>query len=254
MRTMQFTLTVAAGKRLIGKGAAAHPKLAAALAKGRCVIVAGSTNGYVAEEVLRSIGQLDDFTREGFCRGVVAPPGSPGMSEGKLRGDVIITDGQWRKEDRSKTVFDVIADLGSGDVVFKGGNAVDLARRRAGVLIGHPQAGTIGAIIPAVYGRRVQLVVPIGLEKRVADDIDSLAAEINSPRTEGPRLLPLPGEVFTEIDAISLLTGASARLAAAGGIRGAEGASWLAISGDDGQLRAAEKLIRSVADEPPTRI
>jgi hypothetical protein len=251
---MQFTLTVAAGKRLIAKGAAAHPKLAAALKKGRCVIVAGSTNGYVAEEVLRSIGQGGEFTRQGFCRGVVVPPGSPGMAEGKLRGDVIITDGQWRQEDRSKTVFDVIADLAAGDVVVKGGNAVDLQRRRAGVLIGHPQAGTIGAIIPAVFGRRVQLIVPIGLEKRVAEDIDAMAELINSTRAEGPRMLPLPGEVFTEIDAVSLLTGASARLAAAGGLRGAEGASWLAVSGDDEQLRAAEKLIRSVADEPPTRI
>mgnify|MGYP001005230685 CR=1 FL=1 len=59
-----------------------------------------------------------------------------------------------------------------------------------------------------------------------------LAARINAPGAPGPRLLPVPGEVITELDAIALLTGAKAQLAAAGGVGGAEGSVWLLIDGD----------------------
>jgi hypothetical protein len=56
--------------------------------------------------------------------------------------------------------------------------------------------------------------------------------------------------VFTEIDAIKLLTGAEAELVAAGGVGGAEGSIWLAVSGSEEQIGAAEKLLKVVAEEP----
>jgi len=73
---------------------------------------------------------------------------------------------------------------------------------------------------------------------------------MNAPGGEGPRLMPAPGEVFTELDAIALLTGAKARLVSAGGVCGAEGSVWLAVTGKSSQENAAEKLIKSVAPEP----
>ena len=99
-------------------------------------------------------------------------------------------------------------------------------------------------------GRRVRLILPVGLEKRVYENLDELAAKMNEPGTQGPRLLPVPGEIFTELDAIALLTGAKAQLVAAGGVCGAEGSVWLAISGKSAQENAAEALIKSVANEP----
>ena len=60
----------------------------------------------------------------------------------------------------------------------------------------------------------------------------------------------MPGEVFTEIDAISFLTGAKAELIAAGGVCGAEGSVRLAVSGDTEQMEAAERLMKSVSLEP----
>ena len=48
----QFVITPAAGKRLIGKAIARHAAVAKAIKKGTVVIVAGTTNGYVAEEIL----------------------------------------------------------------------------------------------------------------------------------------------------------------------------------------------------------
>jgi hypothetical protein len=94
------------------------------------------------------------------------------------------------------------------------------------------------------------LILPVGLEKRVCGNLDELAATMNEPGTQGPRLLPVLGEIFTELDAIALLTGAQANLVAAGGVCGAEGSVWLAVSGKPAQEKAAEVLIKSVVNEP----
>jgi hypothetical protein len=64
----------------------------------------------------------------------------------------------------------------------------------------------------------------------------------------------VPGEIFTELDAIKLMTGAEACLVAAGGIYGAEGASWLGITGSEAQIQAAAELIQSVRAEPLCRV
>lgn len=250
----QFIITSSMGKRLIALGMVRHAKIQSVLKAGTLVIIAGSTNGYVAEEILKATGQAEGFSRKGFRRGTVVPPGSSGPPKAALPGDVVITDGVWRESDRGKTIFDVVDDLSAGDVVLKGANAVDVHGGQAAVYIGHPQAGTIGATLPIVAGRRVQLIVPVGLEKRVLDDVNDLAAEVNATETEGPRLLPMPGEVFTELDAIAALTGGSARLIAAGGIYGAEGCVWIGVKGTDEQLDAAEKTIQAIAGESPCEV
>jgi hypothetical protein len=247
-----FTLTPAAGKRLIGKALARHPAIQTALASGTLAIIAGTTNGYVAEEILGSLGQDRDFSRRRFFRGITTPPRNPTTDSGRLPdeskfpGDVIIRKGQWQK---GKTIFDVVDELQSGDVILKGANALDLIRGQAAILVGDPKAGTIGVVLQAVVGRRVGLILPVGLEKRVCGDLASLAVKINAPGGQGPRLMPVPGEVFTELQALTLLTGARAELAAAGGVGGAEGSVWLAVEGTAEQLQAAELLISSVALE-----
>jgi hypothetical protein len=249
----QFLLTPAAGKRLIGKAMAQHPALVTALGTGTVVIIAGTTNGYVAEEVLSGISQGDGFSKKRFFRGVNLPPWIPTTESGLMQdmgdfpGDVVISKGVWQK---GKTILDVVNDLKEGDLILKGANAFDPVRKQAAVYIGHPRAGTTGVSLQAVAGRRVRLILPTGLEKRVFCDLNELANRINSPGSQGPRLLPVPGEIFTEIDAISLLTGARAELVAGGGVSGAEGCIWLAVSGTEAQETVAEKLLMSVSREP----
>ncbi len=246
----QFVVTPAMGKRLIGKAVAAHPAVQAVLKKGTLAIIAGTTNGYVAEEVLAATNQGGGFSRRGFRRGAVTPPGEE-MPKIDFPGDVVLVDGLWQE---GKTILDVVASLGGGDVILKGANAVDLCTMRAAVYIGDPECGTIGLSIPAVVGRRVKLIVPVGLEKRVSCQVEDIAAKVNAPGAHGPRMLALPGEVVTELQAVNMLTGASAELLAGGGIYGAEGAVWLGISGGDNEVAAAADLIESLAGEDPCEV
>lgn len=245
----QFLITSSAGKRLIGKAMVSHPAVKAVLQKGTLVIVAGTTNGYVAEEVLKSLGQAASFSREGFRRGMTTSPGAA-SSQAEFPGDVIIHDGQWQP---GKQIYDVADDLRSSDVILKGANCFD-TRGQAGVLIAHPKGGTIIAAITALIGRRVQLLVPVGLEKRVLEDVHILAQRCNGPDSEGVRLLPIPAPIFTELDAFRLLTGAEACLFAAGGVYGAEGAVWLGVNGSPDQVQRAEDLLKLIAAEPPCRV
>ncbi len=243
----QFIVTSSMGKRLIAKAMAVHPAVEAVLKKGKLVIVAGTTNGYIAEEILRATHQ-GVFNRKGFRRGSVVPPGHTGGAKPDFPGDVVLIDGAYQ---RGKEIFDVIDSMGAGDLILKGANAVNLFTGQAGVLIAHPMGGTIGAAVPSVIGRRVQLIVPVGLEKRVDEDINDIADLLNAADAEGPRMMPIPGKAFTELDAINQLSGAAARLVAGGGIFGAEGSAWIAVTGTAQQVESAAEIIKGLADEPP---
>lgn len=249
---IQCVITPASGKRLIARGVLCHEAVTSALREGTIVIVAGTTNGYVAEEILREIGQLDGFDRHRFFRGVTMPPHVATTDTGRLPdeseflGDVVIKKGEWL---RRKTLFDVLEDLKEGDVILKGANAFNLQTKQAGILIGHPKGGTIVAALQAVVGRRVRLLLPVGLEKRISDKLDDIAKLLNTPLAKGPRFLPVSGEVLTEIEALKLLVEVEVCLVAGGGVCSAEGAVRLAVWGKDESLAA--EILASVANEPP---
>ncbi len=250
----QILLTSSAGKRLIGKGLAAHPEIKMVLNRGTLVIIAGTTNGYVADEILTMTGDKQILNRRRFFRGVTLPPGYKVNDQGRLPdesafpGDVVLQKGTWLK---GKTINDISGDLKEGDIILKGANALDLTHRRAAILIGMNTGGTIIPSLQAVIGHRVKMIIPVGLEKRISGDLDDLANKVNAPSASGYRLMPVPGDVFTEIEALSLLTGVQAELIAAGGICGAEGGIYLAYHGSPDCEESAAKLLKDVASEPP---
>jgi hypothetical protein len=250
---IQFALTPAAAKRLIARALVTDPRIVEALKNQTIVVIAGTTNGYVAEELLKSIGQAEGFTRNRFFRGLTLPRTQPTTVTGRLPdesafpGEVIIRNGEWIK---GRTVFDVVDDLTEGDIVIKGANALEMPRKKAGIYIGDPKAGTIGSALQAVCGRRVRLMVPVGLEKRIYSNLDEIAATINAPGAKGPRMLTVSAEVFTEIDAVAGLSGAKATLVAGGGVGGAEGSIWLLVEGTEAQVDALKEVLREVTNEP----
>lgn len=85
----------------------------------------------------------------------------------------------------------------------------------------------------------------------IPGDLYSTALRMNSVDTEAPGMLPVPGEVFTEVDALRLLAGVDAVPVAAGGVHGAEGAVHLLLDGSDGSLRHAEDILKRASMERP---
>jgi len=246
MKKIQFCLTPSAGKHLIAKAISLMPDVLTALKERTVVVIAGTTNAPVAYELLRIIGDTEGFSAKNFFRGLTVPEHTSVKSD--FIGDVVIEKGKWL---RGKTIFDVAGSLSSGDIIFKGGNALNIADKEAGVLIGNPKVGTAYPIISAVYGRRAKLYVPIGCEKAVNDRISSIASLVNDSNSEGLRFLPLPGETITELDAMHIISGAKAYLIGGGGVLGAEGCSYFVAEGSDKELEALRNAVNEVKNEAP---
>lgn len=246
--TKQYLLTVAAGKRLLAKAVLKLDQIQKALKEHTIVVISGSTNGYVAEELLAAIGRDKEFSKKSFLRGANIPLGAK-LDQGEFsRCDVVIEKGVWQK---GKYIHDVAESLRRDDIIIKGANAVSSDRKTAGIQIGsRTNFGTCDAIMKAVDEHQVGLVIPVGLEKRVPGDIDHLSELLASPTATGPRLLPVTGTIITELEAVEILLGLKAELVAAGGILGAEGGIWIAVTGTEEQLNSATELLKPLLREP----
>jgi len=243
---MNAVLTVSESKRLIARGVVKSEVVRKALDQGTVAVAKGTTDAYIVEELL---GKPIDKTT--YCTGVTFP--AAGDRKGGTSGrhpDLVLRKG----ERLDCTAVEAVADMGPGDVFIKGANALNYERDQAALLIGHPTGGTIGATLGTIVARRIQLVIPVGLEKSCPVDLDDAAVIASDPdeaRRNVPALWPISGHIFTEIEAIETLTGATAIPYGAGGIGGAEGSVRLLILGNEEQINAADELIRSIQGEPP---
>ncbi len=243
----QILLTVAESKRLIAKAVAELPEVSKARNNGTIVITKGSTNAYVAEEIL---GKSID--KNGYVIGSFIPseptawPGfKPDMGEiilenGKVQNDMSLTDAAGRLE--------------PGDVIIKGGNALDYENKLVGIVVGSPSGGTVGKILPSAVGSKAHLIIPIGLEKLVAGDLVEISNEMRKPvpgKEKIPSMFLTSGTIITEIEAIELLAGVKAFHAASGGLAGAEGAVWLIVRGSNACVDKALDIVSDIHGEPP---
>jgi hypothetical protein len=241
-----FVLTVAESKRLIARALKRHPAVLKALNQGIVAVAKGTTNSYVVEELT---GEAID--KPDYCTGVTKPArGAEDAETANKLPDLVLRRGE-RQEGLS--AVDVVAEMGPEDVFVKGANAINYAKRQAGILIGNPVGGTIGAAIGTVVARRATLLIPVGLEKNIPGDIHDIYSDLTAvgQNGSGPTLWPVDGEVFTEIEAVQLLSGARAGLIGAGGIAGAEGSVRLSVWGEPGQVARAEAAIEDILGEPP---
>ena len=252
-------LTVADSKRLIGKGVAQMPIVKNALTNGMVIIIKGTTNAYVAEEIT---GQKPSHAA--FVTGRIEPEkGAKVLPTVAAVPHLVLVKG--KSVDLS--LPDAAKKLKEGDVVIKGANALDYKNKLAAVNILDPSGGTTGITMPFIVARKAHLVIPVGLEKLVAGDLVDLTLKTREPletlhAPAGQSKAPFPGdvlpamwlltgEIVTELEAIKILTGATAFQNSAGGISGAEGAVWLTFRGTRDQVKKALELANSIQGEPP---
>ncbi|MBR0479013.1 MAG: hypothetical protein IJJ24_07965, partial [Solobacterium sp.] len=145
------------------------------------------------------------------------------------------------------TVFDAVDSLGPGDVLVKGANAVHLASRTCGVLIGNPTGGTMNAVRQA-KAQGAEVLFAVGVEKRVDVPADQLA--VRNEGATGLRFFPGDGEIITELDAFSQLYGLQAEILAAGGVAGAEGGACFLLEGEEETLAQCFKDLEDIRNVP----
>ncbi len=240
-----FVLTVAESKRLIARALKKHPAIIGALNRGIVAVAKGTTNSYVAEELLG-----EALHKPHYCTGVTLPAcGAEEVETANKLPDVVLKQGE-RVQNVSAT--EVVEQMGPGDVFIKGANALNYDTRQAGILIGHPSGGTIGAAIGTVVARRATLLIPVGLEKNIPGDLHELYRDLAgaADNGEGPTLWPVDGEIFTEVEALQLcMSGGRAAPIAAGGVAGAEGSVRMSVFGGPEHIQRAEGAIEDVRGE-----
>jgi hypothetical protein len=236
-------------RRIIARAVASLPEVKHAYSQGRLAVTGGTSNAYVLEEVTGekvppyqySIGMVADGLLTMSAKDDRVP------SRFFLKGELV----QMEARDFYKT-------LEKGDVVIKGGNAVD-DQGNAGVLVGNETGGTIGALIGIACVRGIPLIMPIGLEKLISSVPEAATGwgQLTLKYAMGLPCWLTPvstGLVVTEIQALGLLAGVRVRQVAAGGVGGSEGAVVLLLEGPENNLTKAIEAVERVKGEPRVEV
>lgn len=243
-----FTLTPAESRRLIAKAVAAMDEVKTAREKAYIILAGGTTNGFVAQELLGT----RDIRPERFTAGT------------STKGVLCVTDDSFRQRFPiilykgrvvEKTIAEALQDFHKETVVIKGANAVD-PEGNVGVITSGFDGGTVAQVIGTVTSQGLRYIAPVGLEKLVPS-VKAAAQAVGARRLDhslgadfGMYCL-CNALVVTEIEALRILCGVKATLVAAGGVGGNEGAVTLVAEGDDKAIEETVALVESIKGEPP---
>jgi hypothetical protein len=241
-------LTPAESKRLIAKAVAALPEVKKALQTGTVIIARGTTNAYVAEEILSiSITPKSSYTLGCITGGELTANISPTRHK-----PLVLRQGK----PVEMTPAEALREFTSEDVFIKGANAVDIWGN-AGILArthSKADAGTIGAAWAIVVSRGAHLIVPVGLEKLIPSVRQAARRRAGFKYSVGlpSFLVPLvSARVITEIQAFQILAEVTAVHISSGGIGGSEGAVVLTLEGSGEKVDKAFHIVRAIKGEPP---
>src|SRR4030042_714867 len=245
-----FVFTPPESKRFIAQAVAQLPEGKKAKREGEIVIGHGSTNVFVAEEILGQCPSRDQFLSGLVINRILCvtqaeeKPPMIMMRKGKLIPP-------------KATMEETLEHFDADSVFIKGANAVD-SEGNAGVFVANPAGGTIGWGYGILSAKGSHLIVPVGLDKLVPSV--QKAAKSCGQKTfyycQGIKIGMIPivnSKVITEIEAFRILFDLEAIHIGGGGQSGSEGSVVLVAEGDKKALDTAIDLIESIKGEPPLR-
>ena len=243
---VEINLTVSEGKRLIAKALVNMPLVKEKMDHGMIILTRGTTNTYLAEELIGF-----HQPHGAFLTGHFLPVGTQSLSAHvkKKFNEIILIDGK----EVPLSYADALELLKEDDIVFKGGNLMNYAKRQVGVCIGAPDGGTVYRFLPYVGHKKAKLIVPIGLEKDTSFDLDEIASTLEG-EYEKKSFLPKihiykDCILFTEIEAIQQFADVKVFPNGLGGISGREGGASLVVAGRTDELEKVLTIIKTIQGE-----
>jgi len=242
-----FTLIPSESRRLIAKAVVEIEEVKVARRGAYIILACGTTNGYVAQELVGT-RQMEP---EKFAAGTnthrvlcVTDPDKKGPCPMIL----------YKGERCSKTISEALQDFHLDTVIIKGANALD-HQRNVGIITSGFDGGTIWSTYGTATSQGLRCIFPVGLEKLVTSVREAAA-------WTGAKTLDYTmgadfgmfcisnGTVVTEIEALRILADVEARHIASGGIGESAGAVVLVIRGDRANVERAISIIESIKGEP----
>ncbi len=241
----QLCLTVSESKRLIGKAVKEHESVKRALKKGILAIAIGSTNAYVAEEILGR-----KIEKQRYVAGFVDEHGMCVVPAQERIAAFILENGK----PISEKIDDVALRMKRGDVFIKGANALDY-EGIAGVMMASETGGTIAKVLGVLKARGAKILIPVGLEKLIpfsVNEISNLAGIYDTDYSTGipVGVMPVAGEVITELEAFKILAGVDAYVLGSGGLGGGEGSKTFLVEGRSKNVKKAIAIVNLLHGEP----
>ena len=244
MKRVQLFLLVNAGKWLIAEAISRRPDVRAAMQNGALVLKAGTTTSCLCAlltgQHLRICGRITP-------RGAVA-----NLAESQAPHTVLLTGQGIQSLDGNER--EAMLRLGPDSVLVTGANLID-HDGRAALLAGSPGGGSYGAALSAVFAEGIQVLIAAGTEKLTLGNVPTAIAQARRKGVAASQgmacgLLPLVGQVITELDAICMLAPVEAILIGKGGISGAEGGSLIQVWGNDADVDFIWELARCCSERP----
>jgi hypothetical protein len=248
----QIVLTPTESKKLISKAIAKLDIVRKAAIEGVVLLHPSSSTYFIIEELIGEKPKTNYWvcgvvTPKGMCvemameLGPYTPKSLTYNHPEDSAGWWVIKNGKLAAP--KERLADILDHMRPTDVFIKGVNALD-PQGNVGILIGDPlQGGTLGVILSSWRKKRFNLIYPVGLEKLIPIPIRQATKEAKQAKYEYGMGLPTglfpcqDGKTVTELDAIKILSGATAVPIAAGGLGGAEGAITLIIKGTNEQVK-----------------
>lgn len=241
MIKVQVSLTPSEAKRLIAKAVSQMPIVRAAFKDGKIFLKGGTTVSALAEEL---VGKKMPIS------GRITPQGTKAAISGIASFHRLLIDkGQPKSLESELEIEEAAVQMGKNDVLITGANALDISRKAA-IMVGRPLGGSAG-VLPKIVARGIPTIIAVGWEKLIPCPIEEAVTEAGNETTDlamgmAVGLIPLPGMVVTETDAISMLTGVKATVIGAGGVKGGEGSTTFVMTGKPAQVKVAWELVRSI--------
>jgi hypothetical protein len=241
-----FTLIPVESRRLIAKAVAQMEEVKAAQQRAYIILPGGTTNGYIAQELLG----MTDLEPQKFTAGTNSHRVLCVTDASNWHFPIILYKGQRC----SKTMPEAIEDFHLETVIIKGANAID-PEGNIGVITAGFDGGTIAATYGPVTSQGLKYVFPVGLEKMVGSV--KTAASWTGAKTMDYTMgadfgmyCLTNGTIVTEIEALHILAGVEARHIASGGIGESAGAVVLVIKGEEASVKKAISIVESIKGEP----
>lgn len=244
MSIAQITLTVEESKKLIALAVSVHPKVKETLEQGKILFKGGSTVSAVSERITgHSLRLCGILTGRGTVINMGIDESTPHVA--------LYRQGEFTNIDVS--FLEDVLKLTEKDLIICGANAID-SYGNAAMMTGSLAGGDTPYAFSTWYGEGVSVIIPVGLEKLIPNNINDIIKRTGRRKKEysigmSVGLMPVIGEIITEIEAISLLTGLKALPIAAGGMGEGRGSITLDVEGDKEKLRDFMELILSIKDE-----
>ncbi len=242
-----FTLIPSESRRLIAKGVAAMKEVKEAAEKGYTIICGGTTNGYVAQEILG----VTDIPPERYTAGTVCSRVLCTTDADKRSPFPIIL---FKGQKTAKTIPEAFNDFHLNTVIIKGANAIDPSGKVAVISSGF-DGGTMGATLGTAVSQGLRYIVPVGLEKLVSSVEDACswtgAKTLDYSMGADFGMFVIPNAlVVTEIEALKILTGVNSKHVASGGIGQSAGTVVIVAEGAEDNVKKAISIIEKIKGEP----